>query len=245
VSIRVDNAPWAVKPLLAIYGYTLGCALFACYAVQRITLTIEITGTDNLTPEHNYIFCHWHGAVPLALQCSVPHLPNPLTGRSHAWMQHPLWYMKPIHVLLGLIGVRRIVLGSTGHDGRRAAGELAGLLRSGYSTVVLPDGPDGPRQTLKRGVLHLAAESGVPIVPLRLDASRSITAPTWDRKELPIPFSTIRLRIGRPIAVAEDAFENAAELLVLALAGDAPDSKAAHNGLPLAGAPLFAAWRVN
>jgi lysophospholipid acyltransferase (LPLAT)-like uncharacterized protein len=226
VSIRVDTAPLALRPLLSLYGYAFGYALFAYYAVQRITLTIEFVGTDNLAPDRNYIFCHWHGVVPLALQCSVPHLPSPLIGRAHVWMQHPLWYMKPIHVLLGLIGVRRIVLGSTGHHGRRAADELAGLLRAGYSTVVLPDGPAGPRQTLKRGVLHLASESGVPIVPLQLGASCSITVPTWDRKELPTPFSTIRLRIGQPIAVAGDEFDHAAQLLVLALGGDAPDSKA-------------------
>lgn len=132
MSIRVDTAPSALKPLLALYGYASGYALFAYYAVQRTTLTIEFAGTDNLAPDSNYIFCHWHGAVPLALQCSVPHLPSPLTGRSHVWMQHPLWYMKPIHVLLGLIGVDRIVLGSTGHEGRRAADELARLLRAGF-----------------------------------------------------------------------------------------------------------------
>ena len=224
--IRVDTAPSALKPLLGLYGVAVGYALFAYYAVQRITITIEFAGTDNLMPDSNYIFCHWHGTVPLALQCSVPHLPSPLTGRPHVWMQHPLWYMKPIHVLLGLIGVRRIVLGSTGHDGRRAAEELAGLLRAGYSTVVLPDGPAGPRRTLKRGVLHLAADSGVPIVPLLLEASRSVTLPTWDRKKFPAPFSTIRLHIGRPIPVARAELDHAAELLVLALGGGAPHRKA-------------------
>ena len=86
MSIRVDTAPLALQPLLALYGYALGYTLFAYYAVQRITLAIEFAGTDNLTPESNYIFCHWHGAVPLALQCSVPHLPSPLTGHSHVWM---------------------------------------------------------------------------------------------------------------------------------------------------------------
>ena len=155
MSVRVDTAPSAVKPLLALYGYLVGCALFVYCAAQRITLRIQITGTENLAPDSSYIFCVWHGMVPIALQCSVPHLPGPLTGRSHAWMQHPLWYMKPIHLLLRLIGVRRLVLGSSGYDGRRAADELAVLLRHGYSTVIMPDGPAGPRRTLKRGVLHL------------------------------------------------------------------------------------------
>jgi lysophospholipid acyltransferase (LPLAT)-like uncharacterized protein len=225
VSVRVDTAPAAVEPLLGLYGYLVGCALFAYCAAQRITLRIQISGTENLAPDSSYLFCVWHGMVPLALQCSVPHLPGPLTGRSHAWMQHPLWYMKPIHVLLRLIGVRRLVLGSSGHDGRRAADELAVLLQHGYSTVIMPDGPAGPRRTLKRGVLHLAAETNLPIVPLRFAASRSVTIPTWDRKEFPAPFSTIQLQIGRPITVAQGDLELAAELLLSELGGGNPGSE--------------------
>ena len=225
MKVRVDTAPSAVKPLVALYGYLVGCALFVYCAAQRITLRIQISGTENLVPDSSYIFCVWHGMVPLALQCSVPHLPDPLTGRSHAWMQHPLWYMKPIHVLLRLIGVRRLVLGSSGHDGRRAADELAVLLRHGYSTVIMPDGPAGPRRTLKRGVLHLAAETNLPIVPLRFAASRSVVVPTWDRKEIPLPFSTIRLEIGRPIAVAQGDLELAAGLLLSELGGGTQDRK--------------------
>ena len=53
-------------------------------------------------------------------------------------MQHPLWYMKPIHVVLGCIGVERIVLGSTGYHGREAARTLVEYLRAGYSTALSP-----------------------------------------------------------------------------------------------------------
>jgi hypothetical protein len=37
---------------------------------------------------------------------------------------HPSWYMKPINVCMRLVGIDRIILGSTGHGGRAAAEQL-------------------------------------------------------------------------------------------------------------------------
>jgi lysophospholipid acyltransferase (LPLAT)-like uncharacterized protein len=129
-------------------------------------------------------------------------------------MQHPLWYMKPIHVVLGYIGVERIVLGSTGYHGREAAGRLVEYLRAGYSTVLSPDGPAGPRRVLRHGILHLAAESGLAIVPLRLHAWPHVVLPTWDRKRIAVPFSRIRVEIGAPIVVSAEAPGSAEEDLI-------------------------------
>jgi hypothetical protein len=56
-------------------------------------------------------------------------------------MQHPFWFMKPVHLFLRFIGIERIILGSTGHHGQEAADELVTCLRKGCSTVLLPDGP--------------------------------------------------------------------------------------------------------
>ena len=207
MTYRVDTLPGSLKPLVHLYGYGLGLLMFAYYAAQRLTVRVRIDGAGHLDPEANYIFCHWHSTIPLAFQCSIPHLPRALAARPHAWMQHPLWYMKPIHVLLRLIGVRKIVLGSTGHDGRRAADELVRRLQAGYSTWLFPDGPAGPPRVIKRGILHIAAQSEVPIVPLRLRASRCVRTHTWDRKQFAVPLSTIWVRIGVPIPVAERALE--------------------------------------
>ena len=125
---HVDTVPAVLRPLLSLYGYGLGLLLFAYYLLQRVTVRVAIEGGQQL-PAPNCIFCHWHGCTPLSLQCGVPCLPSFMRERPHAWMQHPLWYMKPIHVLLRLIGVKKLVLGSTGHGGRQAAEELAEYLR--------------------------------------------------------------------------------------------------------------------
>ncbi len=132
-------------------------------------------------------------------------------------MQHPSWYMKSIHVLIRLMGVKRIILGSTGHSGREAADQLVEYLRKGYSTVLLPDGPHGPPLLLKGGILHVSLQSQVPIVPMQFRASRFFTSSTWDRKQWPIPFSTIRVQFGNPVQVTKDNFDEMHDEITKAL----------------------------
>lgn len=210
---RVDTVPFFLRPFFYLYGYGFGLLLYVFCAVQRLTINVQVEGRDNLAAGFNYIFCHWHESTGLSLQCSIPHLPSFLRDRPQVWMQHPAWHMKPIHVLLRLIGVKRIILGSSGHDGRKAANELVGYLQSGCSTVLLPDGPSGPPKVLKKGILHIAYQSRVAIVPMRLTASRFLIIKTWDRKRIPVPFSRVRIYIGRPITVSERTLNHAEQKL--------------------------------
>ena len=197
-----------------VYGYVLGVLWYLSLLMLRVTLSVRVTGMENLSTDSNYIFCQWHESGPLSLQVCTPRFPRYMRRRPHAWMQHPAWYTKPVGVLLSLIGVRRLVLGSTGNDGRRAADELVTYLKDGYSTFVVPDGPSGPARILKKGVLHIALQSGVPIVPLRVTATRCFRSNSWDRKMQPLPFSTIHVEIGPPMVVTTSTFDETFEALV-------------------------------
>lgn len=215
--MRTDGVPAVLRPPVLLYGYAAAAGMTALFLVPRPTIRMRVEGARHLRPGTPYIFCHWHEAIPLFFQANVPRLLPPFRGAPQAWMQHPLWFMKPIHLFLRWIGVRAIVLGSAGHDGRSAADTLVALLKSGHSTVMFPDGPAGPPHVLKKGVLHMAAQSGVPIVPLRLRTSHCLRLPTWDRKIWALPFSTIRLTIGEPLMVDARSPEASAQALVTAL----------------------------
>ncbi len=214
---RVDNVPLVLRLPLLVYGYVLGLLWFAGLLLLRLSVAVRVTGIQNLSADANYIFCQWHESGPLSLQGWIPRLPAYLRHRPHVWMQHPAWYTKPVGVLLNLIGVRRVVLGSTGHGGRGAADELVAYLKKGYSTMIAPDGPRGPARTLKKGVLHMALQSGVPIVPLRIGATKCLRSKSWDRKMQPLPFSTIHVVVGSPMVVTTSTFEEASEALTHAL----------------------------
>jgi len=214
---RLDNVPLVFRGPFLVYGYLLGSLWFAFLLLLRLTVAVRVTGKQNIVADSNYIFCQWHESGPLSFQGWTPRLPAYLRHRPHAWMQHPAWYTKPVAVLLSMIGVQRFILGSTGHDGRRAADELVTYLKGGYSTLIAPDGPRGPARTLKKGVLHIALQSGVPIVPMHISATRSLRSSSWDRKMQPLPFSTIHVVVGSPIVVTTSTFDESLEALTHAL----------------------------
>lgn len=66
----------------------------------------------------------------------------------------------------------RAVRGSSTRGGVEALRELIRLGRSGVDLVVTPDGPNGPRQVAKMGVIQLARASRLPIIPLAFGCSK-------------------------------------------------------------------------
>jgi len=188
-----------LKPLLYLYGYGIAALSFLYFALVHATSRIEIYGREQTEPDRNSVFCLWH--TNICLYFSVF-----LKIRNHAWLQHPSWYIKTSHVLLKYLGVRKIILGSSGHSGKEAADRLVDYLKNGYSTVILPDGPNGPPLHLKKGVLHISLQSGIPIIPVRFKAIPHLVVPNWDYRKWPLPFSCITVRFGNAIHVSKSNF---------------------------------------
>jgi lysophospholipid acyltransferase (LPLAT)-like uncharacterized protein len=138
--------------------------------------------------------------------------------------------------LVPLCRARRIVpvRGSTGTQGqskggRAALAELADGVRQGLPALLAVDGPRGPRSGVHRGVVDLARETDACIVVAGVFSdARHILERTWDRTQLPRPFSTLTGRFRPPIdprAFTDPASLRAhvaAELLALERAFD-PD----------------------
>jgi lysophospholipid acyltransferase (LPLAT)-like uncharacterized protein len=97
-----------------------------------------------------------------------------------------------------------VIRGSSSKGGDTAFREMIRAVRSGHSIAVTPDGPRGPRERLKPGVLQLAQITGVPLVPLAAAASRSWWFVGWDRFLVPQPFSRLHVAYGDPIFVPRD-----------------------------------------
>jgi len=77
--------------------------------------------------------------------------------------------------------------------------------------VVVPDGPTGPREVLKVGVIALARLSGAPIVPTAFGASREWRLHSWDEFRIPKPFARCVVRFGEPIRIPAGADRAALE----------------------------------
>ena len=202
---RVDAAPRWGQPLLAAYGEVVGRSMEKVFHKLHHGCRIEWRGDRSLL-ERPHILCAWHEHWP-AIFVALKRF------QRHAWINHPVWYMKPVHVAMRRAGIERIHLGSTGHGGRRAADALVASLKAGYSTVICPDGPAGPRRRLRKGVLHVALQSGLPVVPLRLFGAPQVRLPTWDSKWLPLPGAELVVELRAPLPVTADGFDDIARML--------------------------------
>jgi lysophospholipid acyltransferase (LPLAT)-like uncharacterized protein len=118
-----------------------------------------------------------------------------------------------------LFAFKEFEIHSQGEEGRRAANHLAALVRNGYPIAISPDGPNGPARVFKKGVFHVALQSGVPIVLLTISSSRFISWPSWDSKKFPLPFGRVRVVVHDAIRVNHHNFDESSTRIIDALGG--------------------------
>lgn len=93
--------------------------------------------------------------------------------------------------------------GSTSRGGARALVQLRRDLFDGRPVAFTVDGPRGPARVAQAGAVWLAGATGHPIVPFHIEADRYWTAGSWDRTQVPKPFSTVAISIGEPLQVGD------------------------------------------
>lgn len=96
------------------------------------------------------------------------------------------------------------VRGSSSRRGAQALVEMKSFADRGLHLAITPDGPRGPRYRAQSGVLGLARVTGRLIVPVSLNASWHWSARSWDRFQVPLPFSRCEVWIGIPMGVPAD-----------------------------------------
>lgn len=109
----------------------------------------------------------------------------------------------------------RTIRGSSTRGGTRAVLEMLREHRD-RPLAVTPDGPRGPRASVKPGLVQLAARGGWPLIPLGFAAARARRLDSWDRFTIPRPFTRIVCVPGDPIAVPSHAATDDATCAALA-----------------------------
>jgi len=95
----------------------------------------------------------------------------------------------------GFLAIR----GSSSRGGQRALLEMVAAAREGHDLGITPDGPRGPRGSVEPGVVRIAAEAGIPIVPMGVSADRAWRARSWDRFLVPKPWARVWVATGPPL----------------------------------------------
>jgi lysophospholipid acyltransferase (LPLAT)-like uncharacterized protein len=95
----------------------------------------------------------------------------------------------------------RPVRGSSFRGGREALAAMITELSVHPVAVHALDGPGGLRGVIKPGLIRMDQLSGAPIIPVYISVNRAWVLGSWDRFLIPKPFSTVRVRWDKPIAV--------------------------------------------
>ncbi|HVG03166.1 MAG TPA: lysophospholipid acyltransferase family protein [Nitrospira sp.] len=145
------------------------------------------------------ILAFWH-SQQLMMPLALPELKAHVLISQHRDGE----LIRRIVARFGLDAVR----GSSTRGGAEALRQLIRLGRSGGNLVLTPDGPKGPRQVVKMGVVQLARATGLPIVPMAFGCSKkkpsragiasscpihlALAVFCWDRRSRfrPMPFLT-------------------------------------------------------
>ena len=101
--------------------------------------------------------------------------------------------------------------GSSSRGGLKAMLKLVRDMERGRPAGFTLDGPRGPARVAQPGAVWLARATGNPVLPFHLEASSHWTANSWDRTQIPKPFSTVALVVGEPIDVPADATDQQLE----------------------------------
>jgi lysophospholipid acyltransferase (LPLAT)-like uncharacterized protein len=95
--------------------------------------------------------------------------------------------------------------GSTSRGGRKALRQLTHDVAAGKPAGFTVDGPRGPARVAQPGAVWLAKATGHPVLPFHLEAGSHWTLNSWDRTQIPKPFTTVSIVVGEPFYVSADA----------------------------------------
>lgn len=97
--------------------------------------------------------------------------------------------------------------GSSTRGGDAGVREMLAWAERGRHLAVTPDGPRGPREQAKDGVVYLTERSRRRLVPIAVAARSVWVLRSWDGFRIPKPFARVRVAYGAPLGLSEQGNE--------------------------------------
>jgi lysophospholipid acyltransferase (LPLAT)-like uncharacterized protein len=194
-SLRQRLAIWLISTAVTVAIRVIGRTL-------RYSVEVEegSAPSGHISPA---IYCFWHECI---FSAAYIHRNNPvsvMTSRSFDGE-----YIARIIENLGFGAVR----GSSSRGGVRALREMHQEIEQGRVAAFTIDGPRGPRHVAKPGPVLLAKNTQAPILCFHLSHSSAWVLNSWDKLQIPKPFSRVHLVYSKMIRVPSDANDGTLKL---------------------------------
>jgi len=156
------------------------------------TVRFTIVGSENDDPRRPQVVCFWHNRIPIGTWF--------FRRRGIVVMSSLSFDSEYIARFIQRFGYGA-ARGSSTRGARAALIQMIRAVKAGRSAGFSVDGPRGPVYVAKPGPLLLAARTGAPIVPFSVSLERCWRLRSWDRIEIPRPFTRAVAVVGVPFHV--------------------------------------------
>jgi lysophospholipid acyltransferase (LPLAT)-like uncharacterized protein len=192
-----------------------GWLVFA--AMKLVTLTLRYHWSDRsgyFTGQRPgpAIFCIWHNRLALSMVAYFGYVKKHSGGVGLGALVSASKDGGFLAGVLQSFGVQP-VRGSSSRRGAQALRELTTWAKRGFDLAITPDGPRGPRYVVQPGVIALAQVTEMVIVPVSCNLGWKIQLKSWDKFQIPLPFSRCEMIYEKPIRVPREATEAEREAL--------------------------------
>ena len=178
-----------------IIAWVISRLIYLVYRFLCVTIRWEYVGERYTEKSPPFVLGYWHARI-LMLPYAFPGWKGSLLISEHK----DGGFIADAAKLMGFNSTR----GSSTRGGSRALLGLIRIARSGLPVAVTPDGPKGPAEVVKPGVVQLAKKGGLPFRAACYSTKRYWRAASWDRFYVPKPFTRGVFVISDPIQVDED-----------------------------------------
>jgi len=196
--VVVPNQPRWFQRLAALI-------IFCTARAYAMTLRSRWIDPENIRDQIDgpAIYCLWHNRLILCVEAYRQHNRGRRLGKGIAALISASKDGAFLAAILERFKVQP-VRGSSSRRGPQALLELTSWAERGYDLAITPDGPRGPCYVVQPGVMSLAQLTGLPVIPFGFHAHRKIQLKSWDRFQIPLPFSRCDFRPGPPIRVPRE-----------------------------------------
>ncbi|HET6401383.1 MAG TPA: DUF374 domain-containing protein [Candidatus Kapabacteria bacterium] len=156
-------------------------------AVTLLARTLRFQWSGEAVPK-NAVIMFWHGKMLSGWYSVRRNRPIALVSQS-----------KDGNLLASVLAFwgYKLSRGSSKKSGMDALNKAMEVIRTkdADTLVITPDGPRGPRHRFKRGAFIAARELSLPLYMLEIECHSTRVLKSWDKFEVPLPFSRISIRV--------------------------------------------------
>jgi lysophospholipid acyltransferase (LPLAT)-like uncharacterized protein len=198
----MSEPAWRTSPVKRLQAAAIAATGYPVIAALSATYRWERAGTEHLDAVLGAgrvpILALWHGRILPAIPFFRDRGVVAITSENFdgEWIAR-------IMRRFGYLAAR----GSTSRGAKRALLQMKRDMAAGKWTAFTVDGPRGPAYRAQAGAVWLAMATGNPVVPFHIEAERCWTLGSWDRAQVPKPWSRVAVAIGAPLDVAPGADE--------------------------------------